>query len=243
MRRLGWTLLMVIGLISGCSGGSEPPTKVEPVTLTPASRPGVSYAAIIGDSDTSGSAEGGAGAAGWPTLVTNNLKSQGITLELRVGATGGAGYFGDGQSTVRTFISQVSEAAGANDQLVVLFGSRNDQYGVEPPNFAGQYTTAVQRTLARAKEKAPDAAILVIGPAWTAWAKNPPNAAVLLVRDTLRKQAEAAGTTFVDPIAEQWFVGQPELMGSNGENLNDRGHQFLAEKIGPLVTQLLRKKP
>ena len=45
---------------------------------------------------------------------------------------------------------------------------------------------------AKVTEKAPNATILVIGPAWTAWADDDPSPAMLVVRDTLKAQAEAA---------------------------------------------------
>mgnify|MGYP002623887115 CR=1 FL=1 len=44
-----------------------------------------------------------------------------------------------------------------------------------------------------------------------------------------------AGATFVDPIAEGWFVGRPELIGADGVHPTDAGHQYLADKIAPLI--------
>ncbi|ETB08755.1 hypothetical protein O980_21950 [Mycobacterium avium subsp. paratuberculosis 08-8281] len=54
-----------------------------------------------------------------------------------------------------------------------------------------------------------------------------------------RRRGRAAGATFIDPIAEHWFVGRPDLIGADGVHPNDAGHQYMADKIAPLIrTQL-----
>lgn len=87
---------------------------------------------------------------------------------------------------------------------------------------------------------APTAKLLVIGPPWV---KPIPPAGILQARDILKSQAEAAGATFVDPIAEGWFVDQPELIGSDGVHPSDAGHVYMANKIAPLIAQQLEAKP
>jgi hypothetical protein len=62
---------------------------------------------------------------------------------------------------------------------------------------------------------------------------------MLVARDIVKAQAEAIGATFVDPIAERWFVARPDLIGADGDHPNDAGHVYLAEKIGPLIAQQL----
>jgi lysophospholipase L1-like esterase len=79
---------------------------------------------------------------------------------------------------------------------------------------------------------APAARLLVIGPPWPT-ADVPP--AVLQIRDVLRMTAGIAGATFVDPIAEGWFVGRPELIGRDGVHPTDAGHAFMADRIAPLI--------
>ena len=44
---------------------------------------------------------------------------------------------------------------------------------------------------------------------------------------------------FVDPLAEGWFVGRPDLIGADGVHPNDAGHAYLAEKIAPLIRSQL----
>ena len=57
----------------------------------------------------------------------------------------------------------------------------------------------------------------------------------MAIRDSLRTQAGAMGATFVDPIAENWFVGRPDLVGHDGVHPTDAGHLYMAEKIAPLI--------
>jgi lysophospholipase L1-like esterase len=114
-----------------------------------------------------------------------------------------------------------------DDTLVVFFGSRNDQ-GVDPT----QLSILAYGTFQLARQLAPRATFLVIGPPWPT--ANPPEA-VLRIRDALRYQANLAGAVWVDPIAERWFVGHPELIGSDGVHPTDAGHEYMADKIAPLI--------
>jgi lysophospholipase L1-like esterase len=226
--------------VVGCGTDPAPPAaKPDPVTLTVPPRPGVDYVAIVGDSFTAGSDEGGTAKAGWPYLVYTQLKDQRIFMDARVDAMSTSGWVESSRQDARSFAEHLNAATGANDRLVVLFGARDVDAGVPAEELAA----AVQRTVAKAKEKAPKATILIIGPAWTAWEDDGPGAEALLVRDTLKAQAEAAGAMFVDPIAEQWFADQPDLMGPDGVNPTDEGHVYMADKIAPLIAHLLPPSP
>jgi lysophospholipase L1-like esterase len=174
---------------------------------------------------------GGNGDHRWPNLVKKALTRQGLPITVDIGADRGSGYVETG-SRGTVFDDQVPKTVTPDDCLVVLFGSRNDQ-GVPIPDL----TTAVQRTLADVKAAAPTAKVLVIGPPWTD--ANPP-AHLLWVRDVLKSQAEATGATFADPIAEGWFVDRPNLIGSDGVHPTDAGHQYMADKITPLIAQQLQ---
>ena len=46
-------------------------------------------------------------------------------------------------------------------------------------------------------------------------------------------------SVFIDPLAEGWFVGRPDLIGSDGVHPNDAGHAYLAAKIAPLIRNQL----
>jgi lysophospholipase L1-like esterase len=185
-----------------------------------------SQVAVIGDSYTAGSGEGGNGPRAWPELARGLLVREGVVIDADVAAEGGAGY---GQRGNRGSIFQdlTAQAVRHNDDLVVFFGSRNDQ-PVDPQTFPALAAGTFQLV----KFAAPAAKVLVIGPPWLT-AGPPP--AVLKIRDSLRDQAVAIGAVFVDPIAEGWFVGRPDLIGRDGVHPTDAGHVYLAEKIAPLI--------
>lgn len=184
------------------------------------------HIAVIGDSYTSGSGEGGNGSNAWTQVAWELLAKRGLEVEADVAAEGGAGY---GQANDRGIVFEdlAAQAVRRNDVLVVFFGSRNDQ-PVDPAKLSDQ----TAGTFKLARFAAPDARFLVIGPAWPT--ATPP-AGVLAVRDGLRAQAAAIGATFVDPIAENWFVGRPDLIGVDGVHPTDAGHAYMAERIAPRI--------
>lgn len=189
--------------------------------------------AVIGDSYTTGSNEGGNGPKGWTTLAWQTLARQGVPIAADVGAEGGAGY-GTRGNRGSVFEDLTGRTLKPDDALVVFYGSRNDQ-GVDPT----QLSILVYGTFQLARRLAPSARFLVIGPPWPT--VDPPEE-VLRIRDTLRYQAGIAGAEFVDPIVAGWFVGRPELIGKDGVHPTDAGHAYMADKIAPLIAgQLLRR--
>ncbi len=187
---------------------------------------GPAHVAVIGDSYTAGSREGGNGPLSWTQQAWKLLAQRGIQILADVAAEGGAGY-GQPGTHGSVFKDLTARAVRRNDALVVFFGSRNDQ-PVNPAQLPG----LAAGTLHLAHFIAPDARVLVIGPPWPS---STPPPAVLAIRDTLRSQAAAIGATFVDPIAEDWFVGRPDLIGQDGVHPTDAGHAYMAAKIAPLI--------
>jgi len=120
-----------------------------------------------------------------------------------------------------------------------LFGSLNDR--ATAPDKLGKLKSYVQRALAEVGTRAPKARILVIGPVWGLSPTPPPGVAE--ARDAIRAASDAAKATFVDPIAEEWFVDHPEMLSSYGGRVNDAGHLYLANKIAPLMLQQLKLPP
>jgi lysophospholipase L1-like esterase len=193
----------------------------------------VDQIAVVGDSYTNGTDEGGQGSKGWTTRAWLTLARQGVQIAPDVASEGRAGYVvrGDHGSI---FEDLTARAVHPNDALVVFFGSRNDE-GVNQPQLAGM----AHDTFDLARRIAPSAKLLVIGPPWPT--ADPPFD-VLYVRDTLGDQARDAGAVFVDPISEGWFGDRPDLIASDGVHPNDAGHAYMAEKIAPLIhAQLARQ--
>lgn len=192
----------------------------------PALGEGSTRVAVIGDSYTAGSTEGGNGPRSWPQIAWQLLARQGVQVDADVAAEGGAGY-GQRGTDGNIFEDLTAQAVRRNDALVVFFGSRNDQ-----PVDPGKFTGYASDTLHLARYAAPGAKFLVIGPPWPT-ASPPP--AVLKIRDSLREQAARINAVFIDPIADGWFVGRPDLIGSDGVHPNDAGHAYMADKIAPQI--------
>jgi lysophospholipase L1-like esterase len=186
----------------------------------------VNRVAVIGDSYTTGSDLGGLGPRGWTARAWRELAAQRTPISADVGAEGGAGYATRG-TRGSVFEDLTGRTVKPDDALVVFFGSRNDE-GVDPT----QFSTLAYSTFQLARRIAPAAMFLVIGPPWPT--AEPP-AAVVRIRDALRDQAGVAGAVFVDPIAEHWFVGRPGLIGADGVHPTDKGHEYLADMIAPLI--------
>jgi lysophospholipase L1-like esterase len=187
---------------------------------------GLEHIAVISDSYTTGSTEGGNGPQTWTVRAWQALRSQGVQVAADVAAEGWAGYSERGNYG-HNFQDLGARAIYPDDALVVFFGSRNDQ-GVDPAMLTGTSRSAFDF----ARRIAPSANLLVIGPACpTADVPGP----VLQIRDILQAQAWGVGAIFADPIAEGWFVGRPELIGADQVHPTDAGHAYMAEKIAPLI--------
>jgi lysophospholipase L1-like esterase len=199
-------------------------------TRSAAAESGEFLVAIIGDSYTAGSDEGGYGSTGWPVLLQSMLANDRIRISEQVLAEGGSGYAqrGTGGGTLGDKVSSVNP----NSDLVVFFGSRNDV-----TNSPGRVRDEAALAWAAAKGRAPHAKILAIGPAWS---DGEPPADLLAIRDQLRAQADTQALMFVDPLGEQWFAHDPELIGADGIHPTDAGHRFLASAIAPRIEQALR---
>lgn len=189
--------------------------------------------AVIGDSYTAGFEETGRGAANWTERAWQILAGRGVYVSADVAAEGGAGYAVRGNRG-SLFGDLTSRVVRPDDALVVFFGSRNDQ-DVEP----GQLSRLIADTLGLARRTAPGARMLVIGPPWPT-ADVPGN--VWQIRDILSTEARVVGADFVDPLAERWFVGLPDLIGPDGVHPTDAGHAYMADKIASLIGSQLPKR-
>lgn len=77
--------------------------------------------AVVGDSYTTGSTEGGNGAQGWTALTWQKLARGGQDVDPNVAAEGRAGYVVRGYNG-NVFGDLTPRAVTANDVLVVFFG-------------------------------------------------------------------------------------------------------------------------
>jgi lysophospholipase L1-like esterase len=209
-------------LVCGCGGRPIEVRHNDIVVLNVA----VNRIAVIGDSYTTGGELGGLGPNAWTEHAWRDLAEYRTPITADVGAEGGAGYAVRGNRG-SLFEDLVGRTVKPDDALVLFFGSRNDQH-----IGTAQYSLLTYGTFQLARRIAPSATFLVIGPPWPT--ADPP-ADIVRIRDALRYQAGLAGATFIDPIAERWFVGRPELIGADGVHPTDAGHEYMAEKIAPLI--------
>jgi lysophospholipase L1-like esterase len=186
----------------------------------------LNHVAVIGDSYTTGTSEGGLGQRGWTARTWQMLARQGVQVAADVASEGRAGYGARGDHN-SVFLDLTARAVEPDDRLVVYFGSRNDQ-GVDPVALSQMASDNFDL----ARHAAPYARLLVIGPPWPT-ADVPES--IRQIRDVLKAAARAVGATFVDPLADGWFVGRPELIGADGVHPTDAGHMYMADKIAPLI--------
>jgi len=222
----------VVGIVAGTGylAREQEPTRhfdTMPLSSSP------NRIAVIGDSYTAGYEDTGRGAANWTERAWQILAGRGVYVSADVAAEGGAGYGVRGNHG-SLFGDLTRRVVRPDDALVLYFGSRNDQ-DVEP----GQLSRLVADTLGLARRTAPGARMLVIGPPWPT-ADVP--GTVWRIRDILSAEARAVGAAFVDPLAERWFVGLPELIGPDGVHPTDAGHGYMADRIAPLIAGELPKQ-
>jgi hypothetical protein len=231
VNRLATVIIGLAAVVGVVFGDPAHPAQVRAYdTLTLDSR--LNHVAVVGDSYTTGTDEGGLGPKAWTALAWHTLAQRGVRIAADVAAEGRAGYGVPGDRG-SIFEDLTSHAVKPEDALVVFFGSRNDE-GVDPGVLAGR----ARDTFDLARILAPSARLLVIGPPWpTADVPEP----VLQIRDVLNAAARGAGAAFVDPIGDRWFVDLPDLIGPDGVHPNDAGHQYLADKIAPLIRMQLSR--
>ncbi|MBV1781225.1 SGNH/GDSL hydrolase family protein [Paeniglutamicibacter sp. ABSL32-1] len=231
-RRLQSAVRLVAALsaalvLAGCQAvGPDRPSAESPS----ASPNAVRQVVVIGDSLSTGFGTGPQ--HGWPNLIAASPRDDAPPLEIRNSAQNGSGYLNVGL-TGTTFAWQVEQAVTPEADLVMFFGSVNDLHhdpaALEP---------AVAEIYAAARQRAPQATLLVVGPpAYSAL----PEARRLAVRDLVKRQALAAGARFVDPIAEGWLVEDLDrFVGPDGLHPTVEGNHHLRDKMEPLMLEALR---
>jgi len=187
----------------------------------PPTPPPLPRVVVFGDSFTDGRSTG---ERGWVRLVARELDVETVN-----NGVGGCGYVDLGDGVTLPYMTTVAPVE--QPDLIVVFGSINDR----PWSPLAVYLAAVV-TYGAIRAWAPDAPLLVIGPQYP---NGDVTAVMWALRDAVRSAADAVGATFVDPLAEQWFAGRPDLIGSDGLHPNTRGHAYLADLIAPRIAAAL----
>lgn len=211
LRRVTAAVIAILIMVTGCS-------------TEPAELPGEQIV-VVGDSYTTGPNDDGKDPNVWPAMVWQDLRGRGYDIDPTVSGEGGAGYAQHGY--LGDVFADKAKAIRRATDLMVFFGSAND---MNAP--AAAVPEAVRSTLKEARRSAPNAQLLVIGPAWPH-----PDVPIEVwrVRDTVRDEAASVEATFVDPLDQRWLWDDPALIGPDGIHPNRAGQEYLAQKIRPLI--------
>ncbi|WP_434612976.1 SGNH/GDSL hydrolase family protein [Arthrobacter sp. A5] len=231
--RLSGIAVLCLSLLAGLLLTACQPTDDGggPATTVAVTRqqPAADTIVVLGDSISTGfqtSAE-----AAWPNVLVQDFAQDGINVELRNGARNGAGYVEPGDGDL-PFAGQADATVIREAAVVVVYGSEND-VGQDLAQIGDQ----VRETVAVIRRRAPDAQILLVGPAAV---QDNPDEGLLAVRDTIAAAADLAGAPFVDPIQLGWFKGQEDtLIGPDGDHPSVLGHEYLAIRMEKLLRPLL----
>ena len=202
------------------------PTSSSPATGSPASAEPATRVVVIGDGFTTGSVQGDLEPTAWPALLEQRLDDAAV----EVWAAAGAGY-ATPNVLGRTLGTLAEEAPVEGADVNVIFGGRADGSGI-----ADRVSIAARQTFTQLRQEAPDADLVVIGPAYPS---TDVPAGVRNNRGVISEAAAAVGATFVDPLADTWFVDQPTLLGADGVRPTAEGQQYLADLIEPVVRQAI----
>ena len=234
-KELGFGLLalvaVVIAVLAFTTRDNQAGTPGPAVSAPAASRAAVPNIDIIGDSYVAGSDQGGYGQANWTKVVGSRFYSESRPVDMNVIGHPGAGYVVRGSDKL-TFGEAANISLRSTADLVLVFGSRND--GKQDPTAMAAAATDL---FARVRERAPQAKLVVVGPAWVD--QRVPD---FIVADSqaIARAAAAAGATFVNPLSEGWFFGaDAKYIGSDGVQPTDAGHQYLAAKMYDLISKNL----
>lgn len=225
------TVAVAVAVGVGLTRPTEAIVDAEPVVAFVAPAP--AKVVVIGDSYTQGTPQGGNGDASWASLSWRQLRNEGAQIAPTVEASGGSGYVTAGTADTN-FADNVNSAVSADDDVVIVFGGSND---VTVPSDVE--ARAIRGTLAMIRKKAPRARLIVVGPVQPG-AEDDPD--LIAVSQAIRREADVAGATFVDPIAERWFVDDPELIGEDGVHPTDAGHRAMADHLLPVLRAVLARQ-
>lgn len=199
------------------------------VSLAPLANQKPKKVVAIGDSFTESTAFGEAGANSWNQMVFRQMRKRGVDINSESSGEAGSGYVARG-ITGTTFGEEARRLLEPDDDLVIIFGGSSD--GPAKPESV---EAAVSDTFLLVRKASPHAKLIAAGPASPV---ADPASDVIRVRDIIRDAAVKIGATFVDPIADKWFVRDPTLIREDGSP-TDAGHAYIAERLLPVIQGVL----
>ncbi|WP_375387201.1 hypothetical protein [uncultured Amnibacterium sp.] len=178
---------------------------------------------VIGDGTTTQAASGVAAAQRWTGVLEAALGGT-VTTD----AAAGMGYAAKSDAGV-TFVTAAAKVPADTD-VVVFFGGAADE-DVATLSVARAATQAY----AAAKQQAPDAEIVVIGPAISGGVGT---ATLTSLRATLKSSAAIAKATWIDPMREGWLPASAQQADS-ATDLTAADERTLATKVQAVVQKAI----
>lgn len=219
--------VVLMGSLTVAHSRHEEPMPI--VSSAPLSNQKPKKVIVIGDSFTESTGFGDSGANCWNQLVFRQLRKRGVDINAESSGEVGSGYVARGYRGT-TFGGEARRLLEPDDDLVIIFGATGDA-----PQKSELVAAAVSDTFLFVRKASPRAKLIVAGPASPA---ADPGPEMTRVRDILRDEAAKVSATFVDPIADRWFVGDPNLIGEDGSP-TDTGHAYMAERLLPIIQGVL----
>ena len=176
--------------------------------------------AVIGDGVVTRAATGVSADDRWPALLQSAISGTVTRF-----AAEGRGYVTVGAGS--TFAAQAAKVPASAD-VVLFFGGAADA-DVSALSLAKAATTAI----AAATERAPEARIVVIGPAFAAGASS---ADLSRIANTLRSAASITNAGWVDPIDAEWLRADVRD-ASSASSLTEADERTIAAKMGAVVAK------
>ena len=194
-----------------------------PPLATPAPASTGPVVAVIGDGTTSAAANGVSAGERWSALLA---KSLGGTVAAE--ASAGMGYAVKG-SSAETFV-QAAARVPSDADVVIFFGGAEDSR-VSSLSLVKAATNAYST----AKSEAPDAKLIVVGPAIRAGVDD---ADLATLRNSLRGAAAIAQATWVDPIDLEWLSTSRQEAASPTA-LSKGNEKTIAAKLQAVIKKAL----
>lgn len=224
----------VIGTVPGLAVVAEPlaSSELPPEEQVPANPlatlPDQPAVLIIGDSFAEGIGASKPD-AGWARTA-----AEALSWRATIDAVGGTGFTKGRASDGRTGLTfgariEAHAASGADYDVIVFQGGLNDFLAPHR-----EETVATIQAVEAARERWPDAAIVVFGPVEPLGLGVERSANL----DAIREGAEEAGATFVDPaVPAPWINERNSVRFDSGDglHLNDAGYAFIAARFASVI--------
>jgi hypothetical protein len=201
---------------------SEAARYTPPPLMTPGPLQSGPVVAVIGDGSTTSARPGVGASRRWTALLESSLHGTVSTV-----ASGGMGYAA--KSTSGDTFVQAAGAVPSDAKVVIFFGGAADS------NIASlSLAKAATDAFAAAKERAPHAKILVVGPAIASGVGSTDLSAI---RNTLRSAAAVVKATWVDPMDKKWLPAAKQTAAPADLTVSDE--KALASRMQDAVKKAL----